>query len=148
MNIGIPKEIKTREGRVAMTPVGVRTLVHHGHKVFVERDAGIGSGIKDVAYEQAGARIVQGAEALWTGTDMIVKVKEPIEQEYSLMREDLILFTYLHLAANEDLTRELLKSKITGIAYETIQTEDGSLPLLAPMSAVAGRLAIQTGCTA
>ncbi|MGD0820525.1 MAG: alanine dehydrogenase [Desulfomonilia bacterium] len=147
MNIGIPKEIKTREGRVAMTHVGVRTLVHHGHKVFVQRDAGIGSGIKDVAYELAGARIVQGAEALWTGSDMIVKVKEPIEQEYKFMREDLILFTYLHLAANEDLTRELLKSKITGIAYETIQTEDGSLPLLAPMSAVAGRLAIQTGCT-
>jgi len=147
MNIGIPKEIKTREGRVAMTPIGVRTLVHHGHKVFVEKGAGIGSGMKDAAYEQAGACIVGDAKSLWDGSDMIVKVKEPIEKEYELMREDLLLFTYLHLAANERLTKELLASKITGIAYETIQMEDGSLPLLAPMSAVAGRLAIQTGCT-
>jgi alanine dehydrogenase len=147
MKIGIPKEIKTREGRVAMTPIGVRTLVHHGHKVFVEKGAGIGSGMKDAAYEQAGACMVGDTKSLWDGSDMIVKVKEPIEKEYDLMREDLLLFTYLHLAANERLTKELLANKIIGIAYETIQMEDGSLPLLAPMSAVAGRLAIQTGCT-
>jgi alanine dehydrogenase len=147
MHIGIPKEIKTREGRVAMTPVGVRTLVHHGHSVLVEKDAGMGSGIPDIAYKQAGAYILDDAKAVWDGSEMVVKVKEPIEDEYDLMREGLILFTYLHLAANEKLTRELLARKVVGIAYETIQLEDGSLPLLAPMSAVAGRLAIQTGCT-
>ncbi|MCG6534521.1 MAG: alanine dehydrogenase [Syntrophales bacterium LBB04] len=147
MNIGIPKEIKIREGRVAMTPVGVRTLVHHGHRVFVEKGAGLGSGIPDAAYGLSGARVMERAEAVWEGSDMIVKVKEPIDEEYDLMREDQILFTYLHLAANEGLTKELLKRKIIGIAYETIQLDDGSLPLLAPMSAVAGRLAIQTGCT-
>ena len=147
MNIGIPKEIKTREGRVALTPVGVRTLVHHRHKVSVEKAAGAGSGIPDSAYEQAGACLVDSAEKLWTASDMIVKVKEPIEEEYGRMHEGQILFTYLHLAANEKLTRELLKSNVIGIAYETIQLEDGGLPLLAPMSAVAGRLAIQMGCT-
>jgi alanine dehydrogenase len=147
MNIGIPKEIKTREGRVALTPVGVRTLVHHGHKVSIEKSAGTGSGIPDTAYEQAGASMLDSAELLWAASDMIVKVKEPIVEEYGRMREGQILFTYLHLAANEKLTRELLKKKVIGIAYETIQLEDGSLPLLAPMSAVAGRLAIQMGCT-
>jgi alanine dehydrogenase len=147
MNIGIPKEIKTREGRVALTPVGVKTLAHHGHKVSVEKSAGAGSGISDSAYEQAGACLVDSADKLWASSDMIVKVKEPIEEEYVRMHEGQILFTYLHLAANEKLTRELLKSKVIGIAYETIQLEDGGLPLLAPMSAVAGRLAIQMGCT-
>jgi alanine dehydrogenase len=147
MHIGIPREIKTREGRVAMTHVGVRTLVHHGHDVLVEKGAGMGSGISDATYEQAGACIMDEAEAVWDRSEMIVKVKEPIEEEYDHMRDGLILFTYLHLAANEKLAREMLSRKIIGIAYETIQLEDGSLPLLAPMSAVAGRLAIQTGCT-
>jgi alanine dehydrogenase len=147
MNIGIPKEIKTREGRVAVTPVGVRTLVHHGHKVCVERGAGLGSGIQDASYEQAGASVVDRVSAVWSDSEMIVKVKEPIEEEYDRMLEGQILFTYLHLAANQGLTRELLDSKVIGIAYETIQLDDGSLPLLAPMSAVAGRLAIQMGCT-
>ncbi len=147
MLVGIPREIKTREGRVAMTHIGVRTLVHHGHRVFVEKGAGVGSGISDAAYEQAGASMVDGAEAVWDDSEMIVKVKEPVEEEYTRMREDLILFTFLHLAANEKLTQELLRRKVIGIAYETTQLEDGSLPLLAPMSAVAGRLAIQMGCT-
>ncbi|HVN71126.1 MAG TPA: alanine dehydrogenase [Desulfomonilia bacterium] len=147
MNIGIPREVKTREGRVAMTPIGVRTVVHHGHRVFVEKGAGLGSGIPDAAYKSAGANVLDKAQAVWDDSEMIVKVKEPIEGEYPLLREGLILFTYLHLAANEELTRELLNRKIIGIAYETIQLEDGGLPLLAPMSAVAGRLAIQTGCT-
>lgn len=146
MHVGIPKEIKTREGRVAMTPVGVRTLIHHGHKVFVEKGAGLGSGIPDAAYEQAGARILDGAGEVWKSSEMIVKVKEPIEEEYDRMYDGLILFTYLHLAANEKLTKELLARKVIGIAYETIQLDDGSLPLLAPMSAVAGRLSIQMGC--
>ncbi|MCU0575496.1 MAG: alanine dehydrogenase [Desulfobacterota bacterium] len=147
MRIGVPKEIKTREGRVAMTPVGVRTLVHHGHEVLVERSAGMGSCIFDAAFEQAGARMIDRTEEIWADADMVVKVKEPIDLEYERLREGLILFTYLHLAANEMLTRELLARKVTGIAYETIQLDDGSLPLLAPMSAVAGRLAIQVGCT-
>lgn len=147
MKIGIPREIKTREGRVAMTPVGVRTLVHHGHEVYVEEGAGLGSCIPDAEFEQAGARMVQGADTVWAQAEMIVKVKEPVEIEYQYLRDGLILFTYLHLAANEKLTRELLDRKVVGIAYETIQLDDGSLPLLAPMSAVAGRLAIQVGCT-
>ncbi|HPI94184.1 MAG TPA: alanine dehydrogenase [Deltaproteobacteria bacterium] len=147
MKIGIPKEIKTREGRVAMTPVGVRTLVHHGHEVFVEKGAGLGSCIPDAAFDQAGACMIDKAERIWADVEMVVKVKEPIEAEYGYMREGLILFTYLHLAANERLTRELLSRRVIGIAYETIQLDDGSLPLLAPMSSVAGRLAIQVGCT-
>jgi alanine dehydrogenase len=147
MNIGIPKEIKTRESRIALTPVGVRTLVHHGHIVSVQRCAGTGSGIQDTAFEQAGAHMVESADELWASSEMIIKVKEPVEEEYGMMRESQILFTYLHLAANEKLTRELLNSKVIGIAYETIQLDDGSLPLLAPMSAIAGRLAIQICCT-
>lgn len=147
MRIGVPKEIKTREGRVAMTPVGVRTLVHHGHTVCVEQGLGLGSGIADSAFEQAGACLVESAEKVWTVSDMIVKVKEPIEAEYGFLRQGLLLFTFLHLAANGALTRELLDRRVIGIAYETIQFDDGSLPLLAPMSAVAGRLAIQVGCT-
>lgn len=146
MKIGIPREIKTREGRVAMTPAGIRTLVQHGHRVLVEKGAGFGSCIPDIAYTQAGASIIERASTVWADVDMIVKVKEPIESEYAFLRKDLILFTYLHLAANERLTNELLKSKIIGIAYETIQLDDGSLPLLIPMSQVAGRLAIQVGC--
>jgi alanine dehydrogenase len=147
MKIGIPKEIKTREGRVAMTPSGVRSLVGHGHEVFVEKGAGVSSCIPDDAFAHAGAHVVDGAEKIWAEAEMIVKVKEPLEVEYERMRAGLVLFTYLHLAANERLTRELLARQVVGIAYETIQLEDGSLPLLAPMSAVAGRLAVQVGCT-
>jgi len=146
MHIGIPKEIKAGEGRVALTPVGVRTLVHHGHQVCVEKSAGIGSGIPDSAYEQAGACMVESAREVWDVSDMIVKVKEPVEQEYPHLREGLILFTYLHLAANEQLTDELLRRKVIAVAYETTELDDGSTPLLAPMSAVAGRLGVHAGC--
>lgn len=146
MKIGIPREIKIREGRVAMTPAGVRTLVHHGHEVSVEKGAGLSSCISDKNFEQAGARMIDRAEAVWANSEMIVKVKEPVESEYAYLRDGVILFTYLHLAANEKLTSELLKRKVIGIAYETIQLDDGSLPLLIPMSQVAGRLAIQMGC--
>ncbi|MCE5211980.1 MAG: alanine dehydrogenase [Deltaproteobacteria bacterium] len=146
MKIGIPREIKPREGRVAMTPAGIRTLVQHGHEVLVEKGAGVGSCMPDAAYKQAGARIIDRAKTVWSDSEMVVKVKEPVEPEYSFLRKDLVLFTYLHLAANEKLTNELLASKVTGIAYETIQLDDGSLPLLIPMSQVAGRLAIQMGC--
>lgn len=147
MKIGNPKEIKIREGRVAMTPAGVITLVHHGHEVLVEMGAGLSSCISDKDFEQAGARLIKSADAVWASSEMVVKVKEPIEPEYPYLRDGLILFTYLHLAANEKLASELLKHKVTGIAYETIQLDDGSLPLLVPMSQVAGRLAIQMGCT-
>jgi alanine dehydrogenase len=146
MNIGIPREIKTREGRVALTPAGAAVLVHHDHKVLVEKGAGSGSGIPDSAFEQAGAIIVADGDTLWESSEMIVKVKEPVESEYPRMHEGQILFTFLHLAASKELTSELLSRKVIGIAYETIQLEDCSLPLLAPMSAVAGRLSIQMGC--
>jgi alanine dehydrogenase len=146
MDIGVPREIKIREGRVALTPAGAAVLVGQGHRVYVEKGAGLGSGIFDAAFEQAGAVILEDADALWDSTQMIVKVKEPVEWEYRRMHEGQILFTFLHLAASKELTSELLSRKVIGIAYETIQLEDGSLPLLAPMSAVAGRLSIQMGC--
>ena len=146
MNIGIPKEIKPREERVAITPAGVQALVDHGHRVFIEKGAGIGSGIPDEKFEIAGALMAGSAEKVWDSADLIIKVKEPIDQEFDSMHEGQIMFTYLHLAASESLTRKLLDKKIVGIAYETVQLEDGSLPLLAPMSAVAGRLSIQMGC--
>lgn len=146
MDIGIPKEIKTREGRVAMTPAGAALLTGHGHVVYVEKDAGSGSGIPDSAYRNAGAVIIDEPAALWDASEMIVKVKEPIDGEFERMHEGQVLFTYLHLAASQELTDELLERGIVGIAYETIQLEDGSLPLLAPMSAVAGRLSNQMGC--
>jgi alanine dehydrogenase len=146
MDIGIPREIKVREGRVALTPAGADVLVQHGHRVFVEKGAGLGSGISDEAFTSAGAEIVDDADALWGRSRMIVKVKEPEEPEYHRLREGQILLTYLHLAAARGLTTELLRSKAIGVAYETIQLEDGSLPLLAPMSAVAGRLSVQMGC--
>ncbi len=146
MKIGIPKEIKTREGRVALTPAGVMALVERGHRVLVEKAAGNGSGIIDEQFERAGGAIMDTPEEVWDNADMILKVKEPVESEFKYLHEGQLLFTYLHLAANENLTRELMERKIIGIAYETIQLEDGSLPLLAPMSAVAGRLAIQMGC--
>ena len=142
MLIGVPKEIKTREYRVAITPAGVRQLVAHGHRVLVEHTAGEGSGITDEQYVAAGATIVPGAADAW-GAEMVVKVKEPLAAEYGYFREGLILYTYLHLAAEPALTRELAKAKVAAVAYETIETADGRLPLLRPMSEVAGRMAVQ-----
>jgi alanine dehydrogenase len=144
--IGVPKEIKTREYRVGMTPAGVRTLVGAGHRVLVEAGAGLGSGIHDEAYARAGATVVDTAREAWAA-DMVVKVKEPLRAEFAYFREGLVLYTYLHLAAEPDLTRELARQKVVGIAYETIQHDDGSLPLLRPMSEVAGRMAVQVGAS-
>lgn len=143
MKIGVPKEIKVKENRVALTPGGVATLVRRGHEVLVERGAGVGSGLSDGEYEAAGATLGTAAEA-WS-MEMVVKVKEPIAAEYPYLREDLLLFTYLHLAADRPLTDALLNNKTTAIAYETVQLDDGSLPLLTPMSEVAGRLSVQAG---
>jgi alanine dehydrogenase len=146
VKIGVPKEIKTREYRVGMTPAGVRQLTRRGHKVVVEKSAGEGSGIHDEQYMQAGATIVSTAGEAWSG-DMVVKVKEPLPIEYEFFREGLVLYTYLHLAAEPTLTRQLALRRVTAVAYETIQLEDGSLPLLRPMSEVAGRMAVQVGAT-
>ncbi len=143
MVIGVPKEIKTLENRVALTPGGVESLVRRGHTVLVERGAGVGSGISDAEYEAAGAQLVEAAEA-W-GAELVVKVKEPLPEEYPYLREDLVLFTYLHLAADEALTRALIASGTAAIAYETVQLANGALPLLTPMSEVAGRMATQVG---
>jgi alanine dehydrogenase len=145
MIVGIPKEIKREEKRVAMTPEGVGALVLHGHRLLVESGAGLGSGMVDEAYRRAGAEILEDVGQLWSNAELVLKVKEPVEGEYSRMREGQILFTYLHLAASRQLTEQVLSSKVIGIAYETIQLPDSSLPLLAPMSEVAGRLAIQVG---
>jgi alanine dehydrogenase len=145
MIIGVPKEIKTEENRVAVTPTGVAGFVARNHKVLIQKGAGLGSGLTDRAYESAGATMVETAEDAWRQADMIMKVKEPQVAEYPLLRPGLILFTYLHLAANESVTRALLDRKVTAIGYETIQLDDGSLPLLAPMSEIAGRLSIQVG---
>ncbi|RHW33439.1 alanine dehydrogenase [Lysinibacillus yapensis] len=144
MRIGIPKEIKVFEQRVAMTPSGVLSLVNNGHQVLIETNAGIGSGFSDEEYKAVGAQIVQTAKEAWD-CEMVMKVKEPIEQEYKYFRENLILFTYLHLAAEPELTHHLLESKVTALAYETVQLADNSLPLLTPMSEVAGRMATQIG---
>jgi alanine dehydrogenase len=145
MIIGVPQEIKTEENRVAVTPTGVAGFVARNHKVVIQRGAGLGSGLTDRTYEASGATMFESAEDVWQRADMIMKVKEPEESEYPLMRSGQILFTYLHLAANESVTRALLDRKVTAIGYETIQLEDGSLPLLAPMSEIAGRLSIQVG---
>ncbi|MFN2377820.1 MAG: alanine dehydrogenase [Candidatus Binatia bacterium] len=145
MRIGIPREIKDDENRVAITPSGVMAFCAQGHEVLVEAGAGTGSHIGDEAYRRAGATLVGDASEVWSRAELVLKVKEPLASEYRHLREDLVLFTYLHLAANEVLTRELLKSRCTAIAYETVQSEDGSLPLLVPMSEVAGRLAVQVG---
>ncbi|WP_022800145.1 alanine dehydrogenase [Deinococcus ficus] len=144
MHIGLPKEIKVKENRVALTPGGVATLVRRGHTVSVQRTAGVGSGIQDTEYEQAGAKMVDTAAEAWAA-EMVVKVKEPVASEYGFLRDDLLLFTYLHLAADKPLTEALIRAGTTGIAYETVQAEDGSLPLLTPMSEVAGRLSVQAG---
>ena len=145
MIIGVPKEIKTEENRVAVTPTGVAGFVARNHKVLIQKGAGLGSGLTDRAYESAGATMIETAADVWQQADMIMKVKEPQVAEYPLLRHGLILFTYLHLAANESVTRALLDRKVTAIGYETIQLDDGSLPLLAPMSEIAGRLSIQVG---
>jgi len=146
MIIGLPKEIKDNESRVGMTPGAVKALTRRGHRVLVETDAGTGSSLPDSEYEAAGAEIVATAADAWSA-QMVVKVKEPIAREYPFLRPDLILFTYLHLAADRALTDVLLESGTTAIAYETVQTEDGKLPLLMPMSEVAGRMATQIGAT-
>jgi alanine dehydrogenase len=145
MVVGVPREIKTEENRVAVTPTGVAAFVSRGHKVLIEKGAGDGSGLTNRAYEVAGGTLIDSGHAIWGQADLIMKVKEPQASEFPLLRKGLILFTYLHLAANETVTRELLNRKITGIAYETIQLDDGSLPLLTPMSEIAGRLSIQVG---
>ena len=145
MIIGIPKEVKNRENRVAAVPGGVKIFVDAGHEVLVQRSAGVGAGIPDEKYIESGARIVDTAEEVWGQAELIIKVKEPIAQEFPLMKEGLILYTYLHLAAATDLAKELVKRKVTAIAYETIELADGSLPLLTPMSEVAGRMSVQVG---
>ncbi len=145
MKIGVPREIKNREYRVAITPAGVLELTRHGHDVLVEKDAGIGSSIPDSDYRNAGARIADTAEQVWSDAELILKVKEPIAPEYALMRPGQTLFTYLHLAASKECTDALLDRRVTAIAYETVELADRSLPLLAPMSEVAGRLAPQVG---
>ena len=145
MKVAIPREVKNHEYRVAITPSGVHELVQNGHEVYVETDAGVGSSILNEDYVAAGATILDTAEDVWGTGDMVLKVKEPIASEYDKMREGQTLFTYLHLAADQALTQELVKRKVTGIAYETVELPDRSLPLLAPMSEVAGRLAPQVG---
>lgn len=145
MIVSVPKEIKNNEFRVAITTAGVHELRESGHQVLVEAGAGVGSGISDEDYALAGAEIVVDADELWARADMVMKVKEPIESEYSRFREGLILFTYLHLAAEPELTQALIDAGVTAIAYETVQTANRSLPLLAPMSEVAGRLSVQVG---
>lgn len=143
--VGVPKEIKNNENRVALTPGGAGMLQMSGHRVLVEAGAGLGSGFSDADYKQEGAMILPRAEDVWAQSDMIMKVKEPLPAEYGYFKEGQILFTYLHLAAAGDLATQLLEKKVTGIAYETIQLPNGSLPLLTPMSEVAGRMSVQIG---
>src|ERR1043165_3246044 len=145
MIIGLPIEIKDNEYRVGLTPAGVRALKDAGHDIRVEQNAGAGSGFEDSLYERAGATIIESADEVWGSAEMIVKVKEPIAPEYPRMRSGQLLFTYLHLAPDRELTKELIERKVTGIAYETITDRRGTLPLLTPMSEVAGRMAIQVG---
>ena len=145
MRVGVPTEVKNHEYRVAITPAGVHELTTHGHDVLVQAGAGIGSSITDDEFTAAGAKIASSQEDVWQDSELILKVKEPIAIEYDCMRPGQVLFTYLHLAASRDCTRALLNRKVTGIAYETVQLSNGALPLLAPMSEVAGRLAPQVG---
>ena len=145
MKIGVPKEVKNNEYRVAITPAGVHELVGLGHQVFVQKDAGVGSSLPDDVYVAAGASMLADVDDVWAEGDLILKVKEPIAEEYHRMRKDQVLFTYLHLAASQECTDALLEAGTTAIAYETVQLPDGTLPLLAPMSEVAGRLAAQVG---
>lgn len=145
MIIGVPKEIKISENRVGMTEAGVRQMVKEGHTVYVEKDAGVGSGITNEQYEKAGAKLLGTKKEVYAKADMIMKVKEPLPDEYDLMRENQIIYTYLHLAAEPKLTKVLCERKVKAVAYETIQNENGALPLLVPMSEVAGRMATQIG---
>ncbi len=145
MIVGVPKEIKPGENRVAITPAGVDVLCRKGHKVLIEQGAGVGSGISDDEFRVAGAEIVSNVEDVWGRADLVLKVKEPLSEEFRYFREGLILFTYLHLAAAPDLARALLEKRVTAIAYETVQLANGLLPLLQPMSEVAGRLSVQIG---
>ncbi|MDQ3416090.1 MAG: alanine dehydrogenase, partial [Actinomycetota bacterium] len=145
MKIGIPREVKNHEYRVAITPAGVFELSRHGHQVFVETEAGVGSSIPDDLFVEAGATMLPSADDVWDTGDLILKVKEPIDEEHHRMRAGQTLFTYLHLAASKECTTALLEREVTGIAYETVQSPGGGLPLLAPMSEVAGRLAPQAG---
>ena len=145
MRVGLPKEIKNHEYRVGMVPHHVRALVQRGHTVWVERGAGAGSGFTDAMYSDAGATLLDEAHEVWTRSEMIVKVKEPVASEYDLIQEEQLIYTYLHLAAEPELTEVLLRKKVSGVAYETIETADGRLPLLVPMSQVAGRMATQVG---
>ncbi len=148
MKVGVPKEVKNHEYRVALTPVGVHELTQHGHEVFVQTGAGIGSQIPDEEYVAAGATMLDDADDVWSNVDMVLKVKEPVAEEYHRMREGLTLFTFLHLAADRPLTEELMARRVTALAYETVQLPSGSLPLLYPMSEVAGCLAPQVGAHA
>lgn len=145
MLIGVPKEIKSQENRVALVPAGVREFVSRGHKVVVEAGAGLGSGFSDDQYKAAGAEVEPDVKKIWAASDMIMKVKEPITPEYSMVREGQIVFTYFHFASSEELTHAMVKSKCIAIAYETVEKTDRSLPLLIPMSEVAGRMAVQQG---
>ena len=147
MKIGLPKEIKDNEYRVGLTPAGVQALAHAGHEVFVQKTAGEGSGFNDDQYVKAGAAMLDTADDIWETGDMIVKVKEPVAPEYPRMRENQLLFTYLHLAPEFELTKQMLERKVTGVAYETITDSVGRLPLLTPMSEVAGRMSVQVGAT-
>jgi len=147
MIVGLPKEIKDNEYRVGLVPAGVKALKDAGHRVLVEAGAGSGSGISDEDYANAGGEIVDSADEVWAKAELVVKVKEPIGPEYSRMREEQMLFTYLHLAPAPELTQKMLERKVTGIAYETITNDEGHLPLLTPMSEVAGRMAVQIGAT-
>jgi len=148
MKVGIPREVKNNEYRVAITPAGVHELARNGHEVYVEKEAGVGSSIADDDYVAAGATILGSPDDVWAACDLILKVKEPVAEEYGRMREEQVLFTYLHLAADRPLTEELVSRKVTAVAYETVELPDRSLPLLAPMSEVAGRLAPQVGAHA
>jgi alanine dehydrogenase len=145
MRVGVPKEVKNHEYRVAMTPAGVHELTVHGHEVFVQAGAGVGSSIPDDLYVEAGAKMLDSPDEVWDTADMVLKVKEPVHEEYARMREGQVLFTYLHLAADKPLTEELINRKVTAVAYETVQLPSGGLPLLYPMSEVAGCLAPQVG---
>ncbi|TAL43307.1 MAG: alanine dehydrogenase [Salinibacterium sp.] len=148
MRVGVPREIKNNEFRVAITPAGVHDLVSHGHEVIVETGAGLGSAITDEDYAAAGATIAADAASTWSAAELVLKVKEPVAAEYAYLRDDLVLFTFLHLAAQTELTRTLIATGVTALAYETVQLADGTLPLLAPMSEVAGRLAPLVGAHA
>lgn len=145
MIIGVPKEVKNRENRVAVVPGGVKLLVDAGHTVYIEKGAGVGAGIEDEAFQSSGAKMLDTAADVWASSDMIMKVKEPIESEFAHMKSGQILYTYLHLAAARELGHELVKRNVSAIAYETIQLANGSLPLLTPMSEVAGRMSVQVG---